>query len=254
MANSVMLGLGDYRFSLETAAYQQFQQSTSYLWPEQQRFGRETSLQFLGQGVKEINLSGVIYPEYRGGFSQLRHMEAEAQKGVPLLLFTGTGKVLGLWVILSISETGSIFRKNGAARKVEFSLKLKYYGPSQQTSVSVNNNSPVSASNTNASSLISSVLNRLAFLPANIENAFRSLGIELHRANGSLRDIADIINDIQSVATDFDAGSQLSLMRDLLGDEVANSAASNPNDVFQGAKSFFDDVSAPSNFDVGDFF
>ncbi len=254
MANSVMLGLGDYRFSLETAAYQQFQQSTSYLWPEQQRFGRETSLQYLGQGSKEITLSGVIYPEYRGGFTQLRDMENEALKGVPLLLFTGTGKVLGLWVVLSISETGSIFRKNGAARKIEFNLKLKYYGPSQQTSVNLGNDSNTASSVANSSAAIASVINRLEFPPATVERAFRSLGIRLYQANGSLRPVTDIITDIQSVATDFDASSQLSLMRDLLGDEVANRAATNPSDLFQGAQSFFDNAQSSVSAQLGEFF
>ncbi|MCY7295090.1 phage tail protein [Alteromonas sp. a30] len=254
MANSVMLRIGEYEFSLETAAFQQFQQSVGFDWAEQQRIGNHSALQYLGQGKKEIALPGVIYPEYRGGYDQIRKMEAEAGKGKPLQLHTGSGSILGLWIITSVSETSSIFYKNGVPRKIEFSLKLTYFGPSQQDKlVSFSSRIRATAQQTRSTD-VANVVKRLEFPPAQLESAFRSLNINLRQENGTLKDIDNIIDAIQWIAKDFDASSQLLLMRELLGDEVANRAAAHPTDLFQGAKNFFNLAQGLDSAVQGGFF
>ena len=55
-------------------------------------------------------------------------MRAEADLGTPLFLISGNGFAFGRWCILSVSETNTVFMKDGTARKIEFSLKLQKYG------------------------------------------------------------------------------------------------------------------------------
>jgi len=52
----------------------------------------------------------------------LRYM---AESGSAWPMIEGTGRILGVWVIESISETRTIFFRDGAARRIEFTLSLK---------------------------------------------------------------------------------------------------------------------------------
>lgn len=113
----MMLALGPYRFSLNTAAYQTLKRSTEYRWS---RIG--STLQALGNSDK-IDLEGVIY--FRGGFNQIKSMRENQQK--PLLLINALGEILGTFVITRIEETQTTFLPNGIARKIEFRLNLERY-------------------------------------------------------------------------------------------------------------------------------
>ncbi|WP_425281480.1 phage tail protein [Pseudomonas luteola] len=48
-----------------------------------------------------------------------------AESGSAWPMIEGTGRILGVWVIESISETRTIFFRDGAARRIEFTLSLK---------------------------------------------------------------------------------------------------------------------------------
>lgn len=132
-SENVMLVLGDYRFSIDTAAYQSLQQSNSWGWVEQSRAGSQPLLQLTGKSLRTISLSGTIYPEYKGGYEQVAKMRAEADKGTPLPLMSisetvdGAGLISGDFVIVSISETHRVFKRDGAPRAIEFSIELKQY-------------------------------------------------------------------------------------------------------------------------------
>ncbi|TIM92331.1 MAG: phage tail protein, partial [Mesorhizobium sp.] len=43
-----MMGLGPFRFSLSTAAYQALERSDEYRWVSQDRIGRHPAMQFVG--------------------------------------------------------------------------------------------------------------------------------------------------------------------------------------------------------------
>lgn len=124
----VMMTLGDYRFSLPTAAYQNLRRSVEYRWPAQERAGRRPARQFTGIGADTIDLDGVIYPHYRGGLGQLDALRALAGKGKPLILTDGTGKVWGKFCIERVEETQGNFFGDGTPRKQEFRLSLAHYG------------------------------------------------------------------------------------------------------------------------------
>jgi phage protein U len=125
---NVMMKLGAFNFSINTAAYQSFSRSASYRWQAQERYGRGPAQQFTGYGEESITLAGDIYPDYAGGLHQIDAMRTEAGKGKPLLLVDGRGYVWGKWVIQSIEEDQSTFLGNGVARKMSFTLKIARYG------------------------------------------------------------------------------------------------------------------------------
>jgi phage protein U len=122
---SVMMALGLFVFGLDTVPYQQLQRQTSWRHPSSSRVGLRPASQFAGPGDDTVTLSGTLYPELTGGrvsMAMLRYM-GETGKAWPLL--EGTGYFYGVYVIEDLSETGSVFFADGAARKIDFSLKLK---------------------------------------------------------------------------------------------------------------------------------
>ncbi len=121
---SVMLQLGSFQFSVNTAAYQELRRRTEYRWPSQDRFGKMPALQFTGPGGDSITLTGVIFTEYRGGTGQVERMRAQAGRGKPLLLVDGYGRIMGRWVVESIEETQSTFAAFGRPRKQQFTVQL----------------------------------------------------------------------------------------------------------------------------------
>lgn len=132
-SQNVMLALGDYRFSVDTAAYQSLQQSQSWGWVEQARVGGQPLLQLTGKALRSITMTGTIFPEYKGGFNQVSLMRKEADKGTPLTLLSmsetvdSSGLIVGDFVIVSVSETHRMFRGDGSPRAIEFSIELKQY-------------------------------------------------------------------------------------------------------------------------------
>lgn len=135
-----MAQLGQYQFSLETAAFDQLKRATEYLWKGQNRIGRRPAQQFLGMGEDTITLQGTIYPHFRGGLGQLDAMRTAAGRGEPLALiyaFETAGQYAGRWCIRSISDERSVFIRNGAARKIDFALTLVAYGEDDENNAAV---------------------------------------------------------------------------------------------------------------------
>ena len=124
---NMMMILGNYWFSIDSAAYQTFARSSEYRWEELKRIGKESAMQFLGNGTDTITMEGTIYPQYRGGIGQIEHMRSEAGQGIPLMLISGNGTAFGRWCIVSVTEHQETFLKDGSPRKITFNLKLKRY-------------------------------------------------------------------------------------------------------------------------------
>lgn len=124
---NVMMMLGGFKFFIHTAAYRELNRRTEYKWPSQHRFGKRPSYQWVGEGDDTMQLSGVIYPEFRGGFHQIETLRSIASRGQPQLLIDGLGKILGRWVIEGIDEKQSTFAGFGAPRKQEFTLQLRKF-------------------------------------------------------------------------------------------------------------------------------
>lgn len=125
--SDIMMQLGDYQFSVNTAAYQSLSRATEYSWKGQERIGQYEALQYTGPGKDGVTLSGVVFPSYKGGTAQLDDMRAEAAKGLPLILVDGRGFIHGRWVIEKIDEQQGVFAQAGAPRKQEFTLQVRKY-------------------------------------------------------------------------------------------------------------------------------
>lgn len=123
----VMMQLGAYQFSVDSAAYQELSRSSEYRWAAQERVGAADALQYTGPGAETIELRGVIYPFYRGGINQLTRLRAQASLGVPLPLISGQGGVFGLWVVQAVREGQRVFAPGGAPRRQDFDLRLRRY-------------------------------------------------------------------------------------------------------------------------------
>ena len=124
----IMMSLGSFQFELETLAHQKLVYSQSWRWPEQARITRDSALQYVGRNPGEIDLDGVIYPTYKGKLSDIETLRSLADEGKPKLLVDGMGRVLGKWVIVEVGDTRTVFVDDGRARKIEFRIKIKYYG------------------------------------------------------------------------------------------------------------------------------
>ncbi|RZG78572.1 phage tail protein [Acinetobacter sp. WCHAc060033] len=122
-----MMKLGTFRFCIYTAAYQELNRTTNYEWSEQAVFGDWDNLQYLGPGEDSKILTGVVYPEFKGGTGQIDDLRNLASEGVPHLLISGTGKILGYWVIKSIVEGQSFFAALGMPRRQEFTINMRKY-------------------------------------------------------------------------------------------------------------------------------
>lgn len=120
----MMMGYGQFVFSLSTLAYQELQRQSAWRQPSNSRVGARPAKQFTGPGDDSITLSGVLVPEFMGKTVSLGELREMADAGLAWPLVTGSGEVLGAWVIESLSETRSVLMDNGAARRIEFQLQL----------------------------------------------------------------------------------------------------------------------------------
>lgn len=121
----MMMALGMFVFSLPTLAYQELQRQTDWRHPSSSRVGTNPARQFAGRGEDAITLPGIILPELAGTALSLDALRMMADTGKAWPLVEGTGRILGIWIIDSVSETRTLFFQDGAARRIEFSISLK---------------------------------------------------------------------------------------------------------------------------------
>ena len=121
----MMMALGMFVFSLRTAAYQELQRQTDWRHASSNRVGAAPARQFVGRGEDAITLPGIILPELAGSALSLDALRLMANTGKAWPMVEGSGRIYGLWVIESMSETKTIFFSDGTPRRIEFTLSLK---------------------------------------------------------------------------------------------------------------------------------
>nr|WP_127881854.1 phage tail protein [Pseudomonas carnis] len=121
----MMLSLGMFVFSLSTLAYQELQRQTNWRHASNSRVGAPPALQFVGRGDDTITLPGIILPELAGSVLSLDGLRLMANTGKAWPMVEGTGRIYGLWAIESLSETKTVFFRDGTPRRIEFTLTLK---------------------------------------------------------------------------------------------------------------------------------
>jgi phage protein U len=124
----VMLMLGGFKFSLNTAVFTELSRTTGYSWPGQERFGQYDALQYTGPGADRIRLPGIIYPDWRGGAVQVGQLRSLAEQGRPLRLIGPSGAILGNWIIESVEEGQSYYKPDGSFRRQEFTVSIRNFG------------------------------------------------------------------------------------------------------------------------------
>lgn len=132
MNAGVLMMLGSFQFSIETAAYQELQRVTEYRWAKVERARAAPARQFTGVGDDSIDLSGVVHPHWKGGVGQIDAMRALAGLGKPQRMVSmpaiGTGADLGLWCIERIEETQARILEGGVPARQQFRMRLSAYG------------------------------------------------------------------------------------------------------------------------------
>ena len=121
----MMLALGMFVFSLSTLAYQELQRQTEWRHPSSSRVGAAPARQFIGRGDDSITLPGIIFPQLAGTTLSLDALRLMANTGKAWPMIEGSGRIYGLWVIESLSETKTVFFRDGTPRRIEFTLSLK---------------------------------------------------------------------------------------------------------------------------------
>ncbi|MCU1717437.1 phage tail protein [Pseudomonas sp. 5P_3.1_Bac2] len=120
----MMMALGMFVFSLETLSYEKFSRQTGWRHSPTQRIGTNPAHQFLGRDNDSLTLPGSLLAGTGGQPISLDVLRQMADSGRAWPLVEGTGRVYGLWVIDSLSDDRSLFFPDGAARRIDFSLKL----------------------------------------------------------------------------------------------------------------------------------
>lgn len=123
----VMLMVGNFKFSLNTAAFSEMTRTTGAAWGTVPRIGQYDAMQFTGPGPDTLELPGVIFPDMFGYSSTLDQLRYMMLQGQPYRLILGDGSIIGLWAITGIRETKSSFKSDASARRIEFSVSLAKY-------------------------------------------------------------------------------------------------------------------------------
>ena len=120
----MMAALGQFLFALNTLAYQELRRSNAYRHASNSRVGVRPGRQYVGAGDETITLTGLLAPEFMGDRFALDQLRDMADRGRAYSLVNGAGESFGAWVIESIDETGTIFVREGVARRTEFTVNL----------------------------------------------------------------------------------------------------------------------------------
>lgn len=121
-----MMALGQFTFNLSSLPYQELQHQFGWRHPTTSRVGVRPARQFLGPDDESITVSGVLLPEVTGGRVSLDLIREMGDQGSSWPLIDGSdGRIYGLFIIESLSETKSFFFEDGTPRRIEFNLSLK---------------------------------------------------------------------------------------------------------------------------------
>lgn len=122
----VMMMLGNFKFSINTAVFQELQRHTNYRWQGQERFGKVDALQFTGYGPERWTLPCIVYPDWKGIKAPWQVLE-KAPENKPQRLISAQGNVIGMYVIESMDEVHSYYKPDGSPRKIEFTMVIRAF-------------------------------------------------------------------------------------------------------------------------------
>ena len=135
MSIPLICTIGPFPFLLETILPEGINRNSTWRWQELHRLGRDPYLQYLGANSENIEVYGIIIPNFE--FSpgryvttfQLHILREIANLGIPLPFIDGIGEIFGFYVITSISDNTKSFLPGGGGKPAvqKFSIKMKSY-------------------------------------------------------------------------------------------------------------------------------
>lgn len=133
-----MMTLGDFNFNIDDATYQSLQRTLSWRWVEQPRFGQRDSLQYTGKATPILSFSGEVYTDNTRlaatpgkmvvGMQPVKQLGRIGETQTPQILISGTGEILGYWVVTEFSDTADRFLMAGMPKHQLFTMTIKFYG------------------------------------------------------------------------------------------------------------------------------
>lgn len=133
--NEVMLALGDFQFSIDTAQYQGLTTSHSWRWAKKDRVGHKPARQFHGSDSSSKTLDIMIYPQSKSDLLLLDKLKKQGDSGLPHRLIGGTptgGADLGLWAMEKLDIAEADFLTNGIGLELKATLMIAEWGEDEQ--------------------------------------------------------------------------------------------------------------------------
>jgi phage protein U len=128
----VLLGYGEFRFSMETFSYESFERKLEANIQAVNIIGGRPSLHKMGLGVETVNLESTFHPYYlpnNGGLAQVSAMRAAVGRSMPLVaLRSGFADITGNWVLKSLGEKKTEIHPSGEGQVIVVNMELQYDG------------------------------------------------------------------------------------------------------------------------------
>ncbi|EMO5715827.1 phage tail protein [Enterobacter bugandensis] len=140
-----LLMWGAFIFQLDTLAYSKLNVQESWRWASQGRIGRRDKLQFTGKPAPTITFDCELYEAFlnpsflakqlnqqsglvhRLGLDPVEHLRLQAESRTPMMLVSGSGKVMGYWVMTDMKRVLDVFRQDGTATHQVVTLTMQFY-------------------------------------------------------------------------------------------------------------------------------
>jgi phage protein U len=118
------MSLGLFVFGMDTAPYNDFEQTIGWRHADQERFRARPAHQFAGPGEDAATISGHLVPEIGGKYSALDTLKDMADTGGNWPLMNGLGVVLGQFRIEKMRKVHHHIMAGGIPRAMDFILDL----------------------------------------------------------------------------------------------------------------------------------
>ena len=97
-----------------------------------ERAGNYPAWQLSKMEERRLSISGTLFPATGKGLSARTDLEFLALETEPLPLVSGTGEVLGDYVVLSLNFDHDLLLDNGKAQQIDFTMELAEYAENIQ--------------------------------------------------------------------------------------------------------------------------
>lgn len=87
--------------------------------------GTEQPIEFVGEAMNSISLSGRLFPHELGGLDELELLRQMRMSGKPQYLMRGDGTPYGWFAILGVQSRSSFLSQHGIGKQIEVSINLR---------------------------------------------------------------------------------------------------------------------------------